>query len=547
VGDARRSWAGVPGDPRMRRVLLAYAFGALAEFGTWLAILLVAYGLGGATLTGLASVAMLLPAVLLVPLLASVGDRIPRDRALAITYVLIMLTALATGLLLLAKAPFWVVLLGGAANTVAISLMRPMHFAALPLIARAPGDLVSANATSSLLDGLALFVGSAAAGAAVAWLGAWLALIVGAGLVAVSALLVRGLGLPVARVQDGDGGEEIRAALQGLAALRASPGALALLALLASSDVVQGSNETLSVVFNDQVLGNDASTAGILFGAAGLGLALGGGLLAGLASRRRLAPLVLAGALVVGGAQVVISQLGALWPVGAVMMLGGLGVAVITTSARTLLQRTTDDAVLARVLAVQEGVSLGGIMVGALIAPPLVAWLGPRGAFVPLGLAVCAIGVASYRALHRLEAGATVHLREVTLLSRVPFLATLPPYELERLAQSARWVTAEPGEVVVRQGEVGEAYYLVAEGELGVIVDGTRRPHTLVAGDGFGEIALLRRVPRTATVTALSRCSLLVVGSAAFLAAVTGSPQATGLADRASSERLTGDRGAARA
>jgi MFS family permease len=228
--------------------------------------------------------------------------------------------------------------------------------------------------------------------------------------------------------------------------------------------------------------------------------------------------------------------------VGAVMMLGGLGVAVISVSARTLLQRTTDDAVLARVLAIQEGVSLGGIMIGALLAPLLVAWLGPRAAFVPLGLAVCAIGVASYRALHRLEAGATVHLREVSLLSRVPFLAALPAYELERLAQSARWTIAEPGEAVVRQGDVGDAYYLVAEGELAVAVDGEPRPHTLGPGDGFGEIALLRRVPRTATITARTPCELLVVESGAFLAAVTGTSRSADLADLASGQRLAQDR-----
>jgi hypothetical protein len=358
----------------------------------------------------------------------------------------------------------------------------------------------------------------------------------GAVLLLAASLLTRGLGLPVAVVPDGDSGPEIRAALGGLTALRRRTGALILLALIAGTSVLEGANESLTVTFNDQALGLGEATAGLIAGAYGLGIALGGALLAGLASARRLAPLVVGAAVLIGLAEASVAALRALGPVLVALALVGVGMSMVFVSARTLLQRTVDDAVLARVLAIQEGVMLTGLMVGAIVGPLLVLWLGPTRAFLPLGLAVAAVGLLSTRSLRALEATAVDHRREVELLRRVPFLAALPPYALQRLAQSASWRTAAQDTIVVRQGDPGDSYYLVSRGTLTVDVDGLRRPHVLAAGDGFGEIALLRRVPRTATVTAAAECDLLVLASEPFLAAVTASTPSADLA------REVGDR-----
>lgn len=529
----------LPQDPRIRRVLAAYCLGALAEFATWLAILLTAYRQGGTATLGAASFAMLLPAAVLVPFLATVGDRIPRGRALSLVYAGCALAAAVTGALILAGAPLWAVVIGGAALTVVVALVRPMHFAALPLLARLPGDLVSANALSSLIDGLTLFAGFAVSGLLTQQVGAWVVLLGGAVLLVIGSLLTRGLGLPVAVVPDGDSGPEIRAALGGLTALRRRTGALILLALIAGTSILEGANESLTVTFNDQVLGRGEATAGLIAGAYGLGIALGGALLAGLAGSRRLAALVVGATVLIGLSEASVAILQALGPVLVALTLVGVGVATVLVSARTLLQRTVDDAVLARVLAIQEGVVLGGLMLGAVVGPLLVLWLGPTRAFVPLGLAVAAFGLFSARSLRALEATGVDHRREVALLRGVPFLAALPPYALERLAQSAAWRTAATGTVVVRQGDPGDSYYMVSRGRLTVEVDGIPRPHLLSAGDGFGEIALLRRVPRTATVTAASDCDLLVVASAPFLAAVTASTASATLA-REEGDRMLG-------
>jgi MFS family permease len=207
------------------------------------------------------------------------------------------------------------------------------------------------------------------------------------------------------------------------------------------------------------------------------------------------------------------------------MTLVGVGMAMVVVSARTLLQRSTDSDVLARVLAVQEGVHLTGLTVGYVAAPIVIGLLGPQYSFVPMGGMVVVIGLLSFRRIRALDAAAVLPERELALLAQVPFLAGLPPYELERLAQGARWLEAPVGAVVVRQGDPGDSYYLVASGELSVTVDGVLRPHVMSQGDGFGEIALLHRVPRTATITALAESELLVIDSADFLAAVSSAPE----------------------
>jgi CRP-like cAMP-binding protein len=142
--------------------------------------------------------------------------------------------------------------------------------------------------------------------------------------------------------------------------------------------------------------------------------------------------------------------------------------------------------------------------------------------------------------IRRLDERAVVHVDEAALLRRVPFLALLPQYELERLAANATWLDVEPGDVVVRQGEPGTEFFVVGAGAFDVDIDGETRPQ-LTEGEGFGEIALLHSVPRTATVSAASTARLLVVRSADFLAAVTGSEDGHALAREIAASRVERD------
>jgi predicted MFS family arabinose efflux permease len=531
----------LPGDPGVRRALGAFGLAAFTEFATWLAILLVAYREGGPVLVGVAMIVMLVPAIVLIPVAAGIGDRMPRSRALALTHGAVAATSALTGLLLLLEAPFWAVLTCAALLNSAVGLVRPMHFAALPLLAKKPGDVVAANGVSSSLDGLAAFVGFLSAGVLTDYLGAWTVLMLCALLSLGAALLTGGLRTPVAPVDPGDVTGRIQAALGGFGALRRNPGAIALLLLIPAMSLVAGANDILTVTFNDQVLESTESTAGLIAGAYGIGLAIGGAALASLAGRPRLAPVVLAGALLMGTAQAAVSLLGALWPTAVLLMLVGVGVSMILVSGRTLLQRSTDDAVLARVMGVQEGVYLVGLTAGALVGPLLVSLMGASRAFLPLGALVALFGVLSYAAIRRLDAQAVLRRQEVDLLRGVPFLEALLPYELERLAQRARWVEAPAGTSVITQGEPGDSYYVVAAGRLSVTVDGVLRDHEMTAGDGFGEIALLNQIPRTATVQALEHSRMLTISAEDFLGTVLPNEQGVRLAHTIAEARRRAD------
>jgi MFS family permease len=293
--------------------------------------------------------------------------------------------------------------------------------------------------------------------------------------------------------------------------------------VLAINFVIAGALDVLGVSFASSVLGLEQSGAGLLIGAIGLG-GLVGALAAGSVSHRRLlTPVVIGGGLLEGLAFAAVSPFDMLLPAMGAIALSGVGGALLMVSGRTLLQRATDDRVLARVFAVQESVSLLGVALGAAIAPALIDGFSASGAFLPLGMAAALLTLAGAVLIRRLDARTILLPEELSLLQGISFLSVLPTYELERLARNARWIDVTAGSAVVRQGDFGDAFLVIGSGEFSVEVDGLLRPGVLGRGDGFGEIALLHSVPRTATVGSITAGRLLVISSADFLAAVTGS------------------------
>jgi CRP-like cAMP-binding protein len=228
-------------------------------------------------------------------------------------------------------------------------------------------------------------------------------------------------------------------------------------------------------------------------------------------------------------------------PAVLLIAITGWASAVVMVAGRTLLQRSADDRLLAQVFAVQEAVGLLGVALGAAIAPMLIDAWGERIAFVPIGLGCAAFTVIALRRLRRLDGSARLFPEELALLREVAFLAPLAPYELERLARNAEWVTVSAGDVVIRQGDPGDRFFVVEAGRYRVVVDDDVRSHELSAGDGFGEIALLRQVPRTATVTALVDGRLLALAAGDFLAAVTGSADGAQVAAEVARSHLQRD------
>ena len=525
----------------LRRVLVAYCLFDFVEFFAWLVVILWAFDVDGANLAGLAALVQLVPAALLAPAIAGFGDRMPRGRALVLAYTLVGITCLATMTALRLDSPVVVVLVASTAATTAIAVVRPIHFAALPQLAATPDELVSGNSLSSVADGTFRFLGPVAAGVVVTTLGSWQGFWIASLLALLAAALCSRLSL-MSPVVDGDEVGGLLVALEGIRTLWGDWGSLALLLVMTIDFVVTGALDVLGVAYAGDALGLEATGAGLLIGSLGIGGLVGALVGASVSRGRRLAPVIVLGGMVEGGAFATVALVGSLTPAMVLLAAAGTAGAVMIVSGRTLLQRATDDRVLARVFAIQESTTLLGTALGAILAPLVIDWFSPRGAFVPIGLGCVLVALTGVVFVRRLDARAAYRPQETALLRAVPFLTVLPQYDIERLAKNSHWDVVLPGAVVVAQGDVGRAFYVVADGEFTVTVDGERRPFTLGPGTGFGEIALLHAVPRTATITALTVGRLLVVDVNDFLAAVTGSADGRAMATEVSERHLDRDR-----
>ena len=295
--------------------------------------------------------------------------------------------------------------------------------------------------------------------------------------------------------------------------------------------IVAGALDVLFVLLALEVFHIGESGAGLLNASLGLGVIAGGAATFTLVGRQRLAPALGIAALISGLGLAVLSAVSPVWA-APLIVVTGVGFAACDVLGRTILQRVTPDRVLARVFGVLEGLALASLALGAILAPLVVLAVGIQGALIVAGLLMPAGVALSWLGLRAMDRHALVPVRALELLRAVEIFAPLPPPQLEWVARQARWVTFEPGEVIIAEGDVGDAYYVLESGALKVTKGGELLRTLSGRGDGVGEIALLRDVPRTATVTSDAVSVMLMVSRPAFLEAVTGHPRAHETAQR---------------
>jgi MFS family permease len=227
---------------------------------------------------------------------------------------------------------------------------------------------------------------------------------------------------------------------------------------------------------------------------------------------------------------------------GALLLFGviGFGSAISSVAGLTLVQRAVPDEVLARVFGVIQMLLLASMGIGAALAPVLISFLGIDGALIATGLLVPTLVLLAWRGVSRIDAaGEPPKPDELRVLGSVPIFTPLPGMTLEHLAGRLVPLRLEPGTVVVKEGDHGDRFYIVAEGTLEVSEYG-RTLSELKAGGYFGEIALIRDIARTATVTTATDTVLYALDREDFLAAVTSHPVSAEAAEELVSSRLAG-------
>jgi MFS family permease len=530
----------VLGAAGLRRSLLAFLLFNTAEWGVWVAALVYAYDLGGTSATAAVSLLQLLPAALIAPFAVSIADRVPRQRALAWTYAA---QGLAMGLTVLF---FWLqssalLILGSVVLvSVSLSLSRPVYLAALPTFATGPSQLTAANSVSTMVESLAVLLGPVSAAAIMQFTGP-------AGVFAVFGLaqLIAALLVRIPRGVTADPlAVAARAPLRppewiaAFAELRVRPDGLLLLGYLAGAHLLVGMADVLAVVLAFEILSLGASGPGMLISAMGFGGMIGAAASILLAGRRTLGP-ALAGALLLAGVPFALAgQATHVLPAVLLLAAAGTGKSFLDVAARTLLQRSVDDHLLARVFGLQESLMLLALAAGAMLVPVLVGTLGARGAFIAAGLMLPALGVLTWQRLRAIDAEAPLPARSLVLLRRTPMFSHLAAPLLEQVARRMVPIDLAAGDVVIQQGQHGEHFFIVESGRLDVSVDNRPRP-SLGPGDSFGEIALMLDRPRTATVVAATDVRLWSLDRETFLATITGSPRAESVATRVADARLS--------
>jgi hypothetical protein len=201
------------------------------------------------------------------------------------------------------------------------------------------------------------------------------------------------------------------------------------------------------------------------------------------------------------------------------------------------LQRSVPARLLGRIFGLLEGLTMAGLALGALLVPLLVYLGGSRLALLGVAALLPLAAAVGGRGLVTLDAEAPVPVVEIALLRSLPLFAELPAPAIEGLAAALTPVELPAGAVLIRQGEPGDAYYAIAAGELDVHQDG-RFVRRCGRGDGVGEIALLRDVPRTATVTAHTLATVYQLNREPFLTAVLGHDPTQRQAGRIADARL---------
>ena len=493
---------------------------AVAEYAAWIAVLVVAYDRGGATATGLAVAAQLIPAALLAPVVTAAGDRFPRHLVLVTAFTALAVTAAGLAIVLAADADLIVVYVLAAAFTVALCSTPGTVASLLVHHARTPVELMHWNVAQSFVRAAGSLLGPLLTALVLAALTPS-AVFVGLALLCSAAATVIAFRLP----PDDRLHSDLRLrtiavdSVEGVRYVAGAPGPRRTIAFIAATEVLMGALDVVfvAVAFEQLDLGGSATALIAASFAAG---ALVGSVSASRRIGWKLTTFITAGALLATLPVTVLGEPSRIGPVLILVALLGAGHALVEIGSHTLLQRTSSERMTSRAFGVLDSSSLVAAAIGAAVVGAVISDDDLTVALLTIGLVAAVVLLVGSMTLRRTER--QTELVDTALVDRlrgVSFLEPLPLPTLERLASGLDRRTVDAHQGLVVQGEPGHEFFVLLDGAVDVSIDGSVVSR-LVAPTSFGEIALLHDDVRAATVTTTTPCEFAVIEQRSFLDAV---------------------------
>jgi MFS family permease len=520
--DSARALRDVYENRNLRRLQYAWIGSSIGMWAYTIALMVYAYRQGGAAAVGVVGLIRWFPAAIAAPFAGVLGDRFPRLRVMKTADLVRAVTLGAATAAVAVGAPATAVYLLAILFTVVGMAFHPAQAGLLPTLARTPEELAAANVASTTIDAGGYFVGPALGGILLAVSNVETVFACTAALMLWSALMLTLIRLEEPEVPKAfEPGSFRREVAAGFVTIAHDKRLRLIVGLFGAQTFVYGAFVVLTAVAAIRLLDLGSSGVGYLNAALGVGGLIGGVAAVALVGARRLA-VTFGIALVLLGTPILLVGL---WSkaIPAFLLIGvaGIGLTLVDVAGFTLLQRAVPEEVLSRVFGVLHSAfyATGGI--GAIVAPVLISWLGIRGALVAAGAVLPVVTLPTFGLLAAIDRSITVPTAQLGRLRAIHMFAPLPAPTLEQLAQSLDRVAVPAGDLVFRQGDQGDRFYIVDSGEVEIEIDG-REANVLEPGDYFGEIALLRDIPRTATARTRKATELYALDRDTFLGTITG-------------------------
>jgi Cyclic nucleotide-binding domain/Major Facilitator Superfamily len=516
---------------RLRLVQLARLASVTGRWAYTVTLAVYAYRSAGAGGVAVAGIVRLGPAAATAPFAGAVIQRARLDRLLLEGGLARTLALTGAGAVVLVDGPPAAVYTLVAVEAALSTLVRPMQNSLLPTLAQTPEELTSANLALSMIESMGAFLGPLAGAALLHGTSPGTVFVASAGAYLAAAVLLAPLRATAAAFdRTPPRSHFLSETLAGVRAVAGDRSTLVVVLIYGAQNVVAGALNILVVVTALRLLGMGQSGVGTLTASVGIGGVVGGGLVFARLRRQRHGLDLGLGLLLLGAPLVLLSLLSSRAAAFALLGVVGVGVTIVDVASITLLQRNAKGDLLPHALALLQTVFVLTVGTGTLLAPLLVSELGVRGALFATGAPLPLLAFVLTRRLRGLDERPPEHVARIALLAGIPIFSPLTEAALEHLAAVLRPRVLGGGQTVFEQGDEGDEFYVVEEGEVEVRKDG-ERVATLGPGGYFGEIALLRDVPRTASIRTLGPARLLGLERGRFLATVTGNAASSDAAD----------------